>query len=198
MLRANFAFAEVIQKAGSETVPPFFIFETNDCPKSGVGDNSVDMAKKAEDNLPEIKNRKAAFEYFLIDTYTAGIKLTGTEVKSVRAGKVTMSDAYCFLDKGELWIRNLHISHYTQGSYNNHEPKRERKLLLQKREIRRIEAKFNNKGLTIIPVRIFFNDRGLVKIDIALARGKKFFDKRHTLKSKEQKREVARELKAYK
>ena len=144
-----------------------------------------------------IKNRRAEFEYFLVQTYNAGIVLTGTEIKSVRTGKVNLKDGYCFMDKGELWLKNVHISPYKFGSYANHQPMRERKLLLTKRELRKIDAKLKEKGLTMIPVQMYISERGYAKIDISLAKGKKFFDKRQTLKTKETKREMDRQMKNY-
>ncbi|MCL4125708.1 UNVERIFIED_CONTAM: hypothetical protein GTU68_036494 [Idotea baltica] len=123
--------------------------------------------------------------------------LTGTEVKSIRAGRANFSDAYCIFKKGEIWILNLHISHYTAGSYNNHEPKRERKLLLNKREIKKIENKLKEKGLTLVPCNLFFNERGFAKVTISLAKGKKFFDKRNSIKDKDLKRESDRIINSY-
>lgn len=137
-----------------------------------------------------IKNKKAAFEYFFIEKFKTGIILTGTEIKSIRAGRANLSDAYCIIKNGEVWIKNMHIAHYTAGSFNNHELKRERKLLLNKREIKKIEAKLKEKGLTLIPFEIFFNERGFAKIAISLAKGKKFYDKRASLKEKDIKREI--------
>lgn len=123
--------------------------------------------------------------------------LTGTEVKSVRQGKVNMSDGFCYIRNGEMWLKNVHIAYYQQGSYNNVEAKRERKLLLTKTELRKIEAKLKEKGLTVVPTQMYINDRGFVKIDIALAKGKKLHDKRHTLKDKQQRREMDRAKKNY-
>ncbi len=142
-----------------------------------------------------IKNKKAEFQFFLIEKFKAGIMLTGTEIKSVRAGRANLSDAYCFVKDGEVWMRNMHIAHYKAGSYNNHELKRERKLLLNKREIKKIEQKLKEKGLTLIPVEVFFNERGFAKVTISLAKGKKFFDKRASLKEKDLKREIDKNLK---
>ena len=138
----------------------------------------------------EIKNKKASFEYHFIQTFDAGIVLTGTEVKSIREGKANLTDSYCLLQNGEVWAKNIHISEYKEGSYNNHEPKRIRKLLLNKSEIRKIQSKLREKGTTIIPVKLFFNERGFAKLQIAVARGKKTFDKREDLKKKEAKREL--------
>ena len=139
-----------------------------------------------------IHNKKASFEYHLLQTYSAGIMLTGTEVKSIREGKASLSEAYCLLTNGELWVKNMHISEFKQGSYNNHEPKRLRKLLVNKAEIRKIESKLKEKGTTLIPVQLYFNERGFAKLDIALARGKKTFDKREDIKKKDQERELRR------
>lgn len=144
-------------------------------------------------SLMELKNRQAFYEYFIDDKYVAGMVLTGTEVKSLRAGRASFNDSYCLLHKGEVWIRSLHIAEYSHGTVNNHDPLRERKLLLQKREIRKIESKLKEKGYTLVPLRIFFNEKNLVKIEIGLGRGKKLHDKRDTIK----KREADREMKRY-
>lgn len=139
-----------------------------------------------------IKNKKASFEYSFMATYTAGIMLKGTEVKSIREGKATLSESFCVIINGDLWVKNLHISEFKQGSYNNHEPKRMRKLLLNKSELLKINSKLKEKGVTIIPIQLFFNERGYAKLEIALARGKKTFDKREDLKKKDQQREIAK------
>ena len=139
-----------------------------------------------------IKNKKASFEYSFLVSYTAGIMLTGTEVKSIREGKATLSESFCILTNGDLWVKNMHIAEYKQGSYNNHEPKRLRKLLLNKNELTKIQSKLKEKGVTIIPTQLFFNERGLAKLEISLARGKKTFDKREDIKKKDQQREIAR------
>lgn len=141
-----------------------------------------------------IKNKKASFEYYFLEEYSAGMVLTGTEIKSVREGKVSMADAYCFFNKGELYVKNLNISKYENGTYYNHDPLRERKLLLSRRELRKLENKLTDKGLTIIPTRLFINDAGLAKMDIALAKGKKLYDKRDSIKEKDMKREQDRRL----
>ena len=140
-----------------------------------------------------IKNRRASFEYHFLDTYTAGIQLTGTEIKSVRDGKVNLTDGFCTFINGELWLKNVHIAEYKEGTYNNHEPKRPRKLLLNKQELKKLQNKLKEQGLTIIPTRMFINERGLAKLDIALAKGKKLYDKREDLKLKDAKRQIARE-----
>ena len=124
--------------------------------------------------------------------YTAGIVLTGTEIKSIRAGKASFTDSYCSFINNELWLHNLHISEYQEGSYNNHEPKRDRKLLLTKRELRKINSKLNEKGTTIVPIVLFINENGYAKVEIALARGKKMFDKRESIKEKDNRRDMQR------
>jgi len=139
-----------------------------------------------------IKNKKASFEYYFLEEYTVGMVLTGTEIKSIREGKVSMADAYCFFNKGELYVKNLNISRYDNGTYFNHDPLRERKLLLTRRELRKLENKLTDKGLTIIPTRLFINDAGLAKMEIALAKGKKLYDKRDSIKEKDMKREQDR------
>ena|ERR1700730_7854679 len=143
----------------------------------------------------EISNRNAYHEFFIEDKYTAGLVLAGTEVKSVRAGKVSFNDAYCFFHKGELWIKSLHIAEYSHGSINNHNPTAERKLLLQKRELRKLENKTKEKGHTIIPLRIFFNEKGIAKLEIGLGKGKKLHDKRETIRDRDVEREMKRYLK---
>jgi SsrA-binding protein len=144
--------------------------------------------------MQEIKNRSAYFEYFIADKYDAGIVLTGTEVKSLRQGKASFNDSYCFIHKGEFLIKNLHIAEYSHGTANNHDPVRERKLLLQKREIKKIESKLKEKGYTLIPLRIYFNEKNLAKIEIGLGKGKKMYDKRETIKQRDTEREVKRWL----
>lgn len=148
--------------------------------------------KRTFSNNINIKNRKASFEYHFLDKYIAGIMLQGTEIKSIREGKANLQESYCALLDGELWVKNMHISPYTEGTYANHEPKRDRKLLLNKRELKKLESKFKEKGLAIIPVRLFINDRGLAKLEIALAKGKKLYDKREDIKQKDLKREMER------
>lgn len=145
--------------------------------------------------MAEIKNRSAFHEYFIDTKYEAGMVLLGTEVKSVRAGKVSFNDSYCLIHKGEIWVKSLHIAEYSHGTVNNHDPLRDRKLLLQKREIRKIETKLKEKGYTLVPLRIFFNEKNLVKIEIGLARGKKLHDKRETIRQKDVEREMKRFLK---
>jgi SsrA-binding protein len=141
----------------------------------------------------EIKNRSAFHEYFFDNKYVAGIVLTGTEVKSLRDGKASFNDSYCIIHKGEMWLKSLHIAEYSHGTINNHDPIRDRKLLLQKREISKIEGKLKEKGYTLIPLRIFFNEKNLIKVEIGLGKGKKLHDKRETIK----KRDVEREMKRF-
>ena len=143
-------------------------------------------------NPVKIKNKKASFEYFLIEKFVAGIVLTGTEIKSIRGGKASINEAYCAFSGDELFVRNMHIAEYDYGTYNNHDPKRERKLLLTKRELRKLKSKLNEKGLTLIPTFLFINEKGLAKLEIALGKGKKLHDKRETLKQKDTKREMER------
>ena len=143
-------------------------------------------------NTITIKNKRAGFEFFLIDHYTAGIKLTGTEIKSIRTGKVNLNDAFCAFVDDELFVKNMHIAEYAYGTHYNHEPKRDRKLLLTKRELKKLATKVKEKGFTIVPVKLFINEKGLAKLDIALAKGKHFYDKRETLKKKDVKREIDR------
>lgn len=140
----------------------------------------------------EISNRKAYHDYFFEAKYIAGIALSGTEVKSLRAGKASFVDAYCFFNRGELLVKSLHISEYNYGTYNNHEPLQERKLLLTKRELKKLEAKSKEKGYSIIPLKIFLTDKGLFKMEIGLGKGKKAYDKRETIKERETERDIKR------
>jgi len=139
-----------------------------------------------------IKNKKAWYEYLLMEEFTAGIVLTGTEIKSIRDGKVNLTDSYCTFSGDELFVVNLHIAEYKYGNQFNHEPKRPRKLLLNRRELRKIQGKAKDKGVTVVPVELFINDDGLAKLMIYIARGKKTYDKRETLKNKDQKRQIER------
>jgi SsrA-binding protein len=140
----------------------------------------------------EIRNRSAFHEYFIEDKYDAGMVLTGTEVKALRSGKASFNDSFCTIDREEVWLRNLHISEYEYGTYANHPPMRERKLLLRKREIRKLVNKLKDKGYTLIPLKIWFNEKGFAKIQIGLAKGKKLHDKRASIKEREAKRELKR------
>ncbi len=143
-----------------------------------------------------IKNRKARFQYEIQDTFVAGIMLLGTEIKSIRESKVSLGESYCYFKGDELFIKNMHIGEYSHGNINNHEPLRERKLLLQRRELSKLKEKIEQGGnLTIVPLRLFVNDRGLAKLEIALGAGKKLHDKRNTLKEKAVKREMDRRMK---
>ncbi|TXB67056.1 SsrA-binding protein SmpB [Vicingus serpentipes] len=142
-----------------------------------------------------IKNKRASFEYEFIETFTAGIQLTGTEIKSIRAGKASIIEGYCFIKNGELFIKNMYIAEYLQGTYNNHDPKRDRKLLLNRSELDKLTKKKKDVGLTIIPLKIFINKNGYAKLNIALAKGKKLHDKRQDLKAKDDKRAMDRALK---
>ena len=147
----------------------------------------MNFAKKID-----IPNKKAKFEYAFIDTYLAGMVLTGTEIKSIRLGKVNISDAFCFFKEDGLYVKNLNISKYEQGTHYNHEPLRDRKLLLTKKELKKLVSKLTDKGLTIIPTRLYINETGLAKLDIALAKGKKLFDKRDSIKERDVSRDLER------
>jgi len=148
------------------------------------------------DNI-NITNKKAGYEYELIDKFTAGIQLLGSEIKSIRAGKASIKESYCLFVNGELWVRNMDVSVYAQASINNHEPKRDRKLLLNKIELRKLRKKIDQKGLSIVPTRLYISDRGYAKLSISLAKGKKTYDKRESLKKKDTKREIDRGMKDY-
>jgi SsrA-binding protein len=143
----------------------------------------------------EMNNRQAYFNYYIEDKYIAGIILLGTEVKSIREGKVSFNDAYCLFDKNELWLRGFYIAEYKLGTANNHISVHDRKLLLTQRELKRLQARMKEKGFTLIPLRIFFNEKNLVKVEIGLARGKKVHDKRESIKEKDVKRELSRSVK---
>ena len=145
----------------------------------------------------QIRNKKASFEYFFVDTYTAGIVLTGTEIKSIRNGKASLVDSFCVLYKGELWVKGMNISPYFYGSYSNHEAKRDRKLLLTKQELRRLADAAAQIGFTIVPTQLFIDEHGRAKVNIAVAKGKKEFDKRQTLREKQDRREMDRMMKHY-
>jgi len=141
------------------------------------------------------KNKKASFEYIFLEKYTAGIVLSGTEIKSIRANKVSINESYCIFINEELWIKNMHIAEYDFGNIYNHEPKRDRKLLLNKREIKKLKSKNIEKGVAIIPTLLFINEKGIAKIEIALAKGKKLFDKRETIKDRDTLRDSDRKIK---
>jgi ssrA-binding protein len=142
-----------------------------------------------------IPNKRATFDYELLDTYTAGLVLVGTEIKSLRLGKASLVDAYCYFHNGELWLKNANISEYFYGSYNNHVARRDRKLLLNRKELRKLLDYVQTPGVTIIPTKIFINERGLAKVVIAPARGKKLYDKRASLREKDDRREMDRAMK---
>ena len=151
------------------------------------------VAKKEKDpNNINIKNKKARFEYEFIDKFVAGMVLQGSEIKSIRDGKVNLQASYCVIHHEEAFVKEMHISPYKEATYNNHEPKRERKLLLSKREIKKLEAKSQEQGLTIVPIRLFVTNNGLAKLEIALAKGKKLHDKRHDIKEKDLKKDLER------
>ena len=158
----------------------------NNNKKKGAGNSAVN-----------IRNKRATFDYEILDTYTAGMVLTGTEIKSLRAGKAGLTDSYCLFDRGELWAKNVYIAEYFYGTYNNHNAHRDRKLLLTRRELRGLQNNSKEPGLTIVPLRLFINEKGLAKLDIALCKGKKQYDKRDTMKDKEDQRAMDRARKDY-
>lgn len=139
-----------------------------------------------------IKNRRASFDYEISDTFTAGIVLTGTEIKSLRLGKAGLTDTFCYINDGEVWVKNMYIAEYFYGTYNNHSARRDRKLLLNKKEIAKLEKSGKETGFTIVPLRLFINDRGLAKLVIGIGRGKKAYDKRQSIKEREDRRNIAR------
>lgn len=147
-----------------------------------------------EKNIIEIKNKRASFEYYLLDEYSAGIALMGSEIKSIREGKANLGDAWCTFVGNELYVRDMHISEYKFGSYWGHQAKRDRKLLLNRRELRKLQIKIKERGFTIVPVMLYVNPNGLAKLQIALAKGKHHYDKRETLKAKDSRRDMEREL----
>jgi len=147
-------------------------------------------------NNVNIKNKKANYEYELISKFTSGIQLQGTEIKSIRNNKASISEAYCLFIKNELWIRNMDISEYSHGNINNHEPKRDRKLLLTRQELEKLRKKIGKKGLSIIATRLFISKRGFAKLDIAIGRGKKLHDKRESIKQKDAKKAIDRAMKS--
>ena len=153
--------------------------------------------KKIVSSRINIKNKRAEHDYFIIDQYTAGIVLTGTEIKSIRAGKAGLVDTFCFISNNEIWVKNMYIAEYSFGSFNRHEIRRDRKLLLNKKEIRNLAEETKSPGQTIVPLRLFIDDNGRAKLVIGLCRGKKEYDKRETLKEKEGRREMDRVLKGH-
>jgi SsrA-binding protein len=144
------------------------------------------------DNKINIKNKKAYFDYEILEKLVAGMELTGTEIKSIRLGKASLADSYCFFKNNELWVKGMRIAEYAQGSYNNHEPYRDRRLLLNRKELNRYEKRVREKGLTMIVLRLFINEVNLAKLEIALSRGKKEYDKRETIRQKDMKRDMER------
>ena len=156
--------------------------------------DEINIRKKSPVN---IRNKKASFEYFFIEEFTAGIVLTGTEIKSIRLGKASLVDTFCYINNGEIWVKGMSVSPYFYGSYNNHEMKRDRKLLLNRKEIQKLESATKQTGYTIIPLLVFIDQNGRAKMDIALCKGKKEFDKRHSLFVFEDRREMDRAMKRY-
>ena len=154
----------------------------------------IDMAKEKIQKTVEIKNLRASFEYSFLDTFTAGLVLSGTEIKSIRQGKGNLTDSYCLFLQDELFVRNMHISKYDEGTHFNHDPLRDRKLLMSKRELGKLQKELKNVGLTIIPTRLFISDKGYAKLNFALAKGKKTFDKRDDIKEKDVKRDMDRSM----
>lgn len=142
-----------------------------------------------------IKNKRATFDYELLETFTAGIVLTGTEIKSIRLGKASLVDTFCIMERGELWVKNMYIAEYFYGTYNNHQARRDRKLLLNRKELRKIDGAIRTSGFTVIPTRMFINEKGLAKVVIAIAKGKKEYDKRESIKERDDKREIDRAFK---
>ena len=145
--------------------------------------------------MSDIRNRSAYHEYFIDAKYDAGMVLLGTEVKSIRGGKVSFNDSYCYFHHGEMFVKSLHIAEYSHGTSSNHDPLRERKLLLNKKELRKIESKIKEKGITVVPLRIFFSEKGIAKIELGLGKGKKLYDKRETIKQRDNERELKKYIK---
>lgn len=152
------------------------------------------MKEKISNNI-QIKNKRATFDYELLETYVAGIVLTGTEIKSLRLGKASLVDTFCLIERGELWVKNMYIAEYFYGTYNNHNARRDRKLLLNKKELKKIEEASKSTGFTIIPTKLFINEKGLAKLIVAIAKGKKEYDKRESIKERDDKREMDRAFK---
>jgi SsrA-binding protein len=150
------------------------------------------MKQQRFSNDINIRNRQAGYEYELLEKHVAGMVLTGTEIKSIREGKVNLQDGYCYLNDGEMFVKGINITPYAQGTHYNHESTRERKLLLKRSELKKLEGKIEEKGLTLVPTRLFINDRGLAKLEIAIGRGKKLHDKRDSIKERDAKRELSR------
>lgn len=152
---------------------------------------------KIKSSRINIRNKRAEFDYQVIDKYTAGIVLTGTEIKSIREGKASLVDTYCYIHNGEMWVKNMYVAEYFLGSYNNHTTRRDRKLLLNKKEINNLQSDTKAPGFTVVPLKLFINEKGLAKLVVGLCKGKKEFDKRATLKEKQFKKEIDRAIKRY-
>lgn len=155
------------------------------------------MAKTTKTGKVQIKNRRVEFDYLIVDRYVAGIVLTGTEVKSVRAGKASLVDTFCYIHDGEVWVKNMYVAEYARGSWGNHAVRRDRKLLLQKKEIRQLSADTEAPGFTLVPLKLFVDENGRVKMQVGLCRGKKEYDKRQSLREKDDRREMDRAMKRY-
>ena len=155
------------------------------------------MKEKISNNI-QIKNKRATFDYELLDTFTAGIVLTGTEIKSIRLGKASLVDTFCIVEKGELWVKNMYVAEYFYGTYNNHTARRDRKLLLQRKELNKLQRALQDRGLTIVALRLFLSEKGLAKVVIGLARGRKSYDKREYIKANDAKREMDKAMKRFK
>ena len=153
------------------------------------------MAKEKPTNQITIKNKRASFDYELLETFTAGLVLTGTEIKSIRLGKASLVDTFAIVERGEVWVKNMYVAEYFFGTYNNHAPRRDRKLLLNRKEIRRLQTAAKDRGFTLVPIRLFINERGLAKLVLAIARGKKEYDKRQSIRERDDRREMDRMFK---
>ena len=152
-------------------------------------------SKEKPTNQITIKNKRASFDYELLETFTAGIVLTGTEIKSIRLGKASLVDTFAIVERGEVWVKNMYVAEYAFGTYNNHAPRRDRKLLLNRKEIRRLQTATKDRGFTIVPARLYINERGLAKLALAIARGKKEYDKRQSIRERDDRREMDRMFK---
>ena len=153
------------------------------------------MAKEKPTNQITIKNKRASFDYELLETFTAGLVLTGTEIKSIRLGKASLVDTFAIVEHGEVWVKNMYVAEYFFGTYNNHAPRRDRKLLLNRKEIRRLQTAAKDRGFTLVPTRLFINERGLAKLVLAIARGKKEYEKRQSIRERDDRREIDRMFK---
>ena len=153
------------------------------------------MAKEKPTNQITIKNKRASFDYELLETFTAGLVLTGTEIKSIRLGKASLVDTFAIVERGEVWVKNMYVAEYFFGTYNNHAPRRDRKLLLNRKEIRRLQTAAKDRGFTLVPTRLFINELGLAKLVLAIARGKKEYDKRQSIRERDDRREIDRMFK---